>query len=279
MKISLRYLFTAILLLALLNSCRWISTGGTEIIRIKGSDTMLKLARTWAAEYMETHSGVSIYVEGGGSATGLKSLAAGTADIALASRLINSSEIRLLGERYKQLGVNFLVAKDALSVYLNPENPVSDLSMDQLRDIFSGHITNWKQVGGFDEEIVVVLRPPTSGSYYYIKSYVLDNDAYTKNAVTMPTTNSVSRYISKNKNAIGYGGIAHELKIKHSHINGVAAVEENVRFFKYPLTRYLYLYTPGKPQGAIKDFIDWVLSPSGQRIVREMGFMPLWEEQ
>lgn len=238
---------------------------------------MLELGRSWAARYMEENPDVSVYVEGGGSATGFKALADGKVHIALASRLINSSEVRLLGEKHGQIGVNFLAAKDALSVYINPQNPIRNLSMAQLKDIFSGHITNWNQISGPDEKITVVLRPPTSGTYYYFKSHVLENEPYIKDAVTQFTTKAVVQYVFDHRSAIGYGGIAYGNSVIHAQIEGVSANEANVRLFKYPLSRYLYLYTIEKPHGVVKNFIDWVLSPEGQKIVRKTGYIPLWE--
>ncbi len=264
-------------ILIFISSCTFIRFHQTDIIKLKGSDTMLELAHKWAAEYMESNPDISIYVEGGGSATGFKTLADGKIDIALASRLINSSEVRLLGEKQNKIGINFLAAKDALSVYLNPRNPVYNLTMNQLRDIFSGHIDNWSEVGGLDEKITVVLRPPTSGTFYYFRSHVLDNEPYLQNAATRSTTKAVTQYVYNHRNAIGYGGLAYGKQVKHAHIEGVAANEENVRLFKYPLSRYLYLYTIDKPKGPVKKFIDWILSTEGQKTVRAVGYIPLWE--
>lgn len=272
-----KYAVFSLWLLFITNSCTFNNFHKTEIIKLKGSDTMLELAHKWAAEYMERNPDISIYVEGGGSATGFKALAAGKIDIALASRLINSSEVRLLGEKQNKIGINFLVAKDALSVYLNPENPVKNLTMNQLRAIFNGHIDNWNQAGGEDAKITVVLRPPTSGTFYYFRSHVLDNEPYLQNAVTRSTTRAVTQYVYNHRNAIGYGGLAYGKHVKHVHIEGVAAKEENVRLFKYPLSRYLYLYTIDKPSGSAKKFIDWILSPEGQKTVREAGYISLWE--
>lgn len=275
MKILYRLSFVVSLLL--LSSCTLKTEPRLDIIRLKGSDTMLELARRWTAGYMEQNKDISIYVQGGGSATGFKELTRGNVDIAMASRVINSYEVHELSTKYNTVGLNFLVAKDALSIYINPENPVSNLTLIQLRKIFDGRITNWNQVGGFDEPITVVLRPPSSGTYFYFKRYVLENENYTSNSFSLPTTKKVVNYVLDNRNAIGYGGLAYGTNVKHAHINSIAANEENVRNREYPLTRYLYMYTVDKPTGNIKKFIDWIISAEGQKLVREVGYIPLWE--
>lgn len=279
MKSLLKILLALQLLLVsvFFNSCNYKGVSDPAIIRLKGSDTMLLLARRWAAEYMKSYPDISIYVEGGGSGTGFKALSEGKTDIALASRLINSHEVRLLGRKYGQLGVSFLVAKDGLSVYLNPNNPLSNLSMAQLNNIFTGQIKNWKDVGGLDQKISVVIRPVTSGTHHYFRSHVLENQPYVATATTLPTTRAVTEFVMKHENAIGYGGIAYGRKVKHIRVDNIAATEENVRNYSYPLSRYLYLYTIQKPGGRIKEFIDWTLSQSGQKIVQEVGYIPLWK--
>lgn len=269
--------FLVLSVLFTLTACTYFLQREVKIIHLQGSDTMLQLAQSWAGAYMEQVYNVSLYVKGGGSATGFTALTDGSADIALSSRVINSHEAHILCEKYNQLGVSFLVAKDALSIYLNPENPVSDLSLAQLKGIFSGTITNWKELGGLNEQILVVIRPPTSGTYYYFKSHVLQNEAYLSNATTLPTTTKIVAFVRNRRNSIGYGGIAYGKEVKHARIENVAANEENVRLNKYPLSRYLYLYTINKPKGHVKDFIDWILSAQGQKIVQRVGYISLWD--
>lgn len=270
------YFFLFLSLIFIISSCQVPRLSKTTIIRLKGSDTMHILARAWAADYMRSHPHVSVYVTGGGSAVGFRALSAGEIDIALASRLIRSEEAQMLAERYGKIGISFLVAKDALSIYLNPENPVGNLTLEQIADIFSGHIRNWQAVGGLNEPIMVVLRPPTSGTYFYLKEHILHDESYLKDAVTIPTTNEITRFIAAHRNAIGYGGLAYGRNVKHCRINGIAALEKEVRNGRYPLIRYLYLYTIDKPQGETKRFIDYVLSPAGQRIVEKIGYIPIF---
>lgn len=264
------------ILSVLMINCQKYSHDIDSSIRIKGSYTMYELTNEWAAEFMTTHPGISVYVEGGGTATGFKGLENGSINIAMASRLIRSEEVSALAEKYSTLGISYLVAKDALSIYVNKENPVNNLSMEELKLIFTGEIDNWKQVGGLDSSIEIVLRPPTSGTHVYFNDFVLENAAYAKNAVNIPSNTALFEYIHNHKNAIGFAGLYAPNTVKKCIINGVAGNEENVKNDTYPLIRYLYLYTIDEPFGARKKFIDWVLSQDGQKIVKKIGFVPLW---
>lgn len=267
---------TIILILFTSLSCVSIRQSQTNVIKIKGSNTMLILGREWAAGYMAAHPGISVYVEGGGSSTGITSLLDGTIDIAMTSRLIRTEEAQELAKKYNSIGLSFLTAKDALSVFLNPENPITDLSVLQLKEIFSGKIRNWRQVGGLDEPIEVIIRPPTSGTHTYFKEYILENVEYSPEALILPTTGAVVEQTQKSRKAIGYGGIAYGINVTHCNINGIAAQEENVHNNTYPLSRYLYLYTINTPTGLTREFIDWVMSPAGQKIVDHVGYIPIW---
>jgi len=272
--------FLQILLLVVLIfcfiSCKPPSGGSQDIIRIKGSFTMYELTNALASAYMDTHPGISVYVEGGGTSTGFKGLEEGNIDIAMASRLIRPEEARSLAEKYGKLGISFLVAKDALSVYVNSENPVSNFSIEELKSVFTGFYYNWRQVGGMDAPIQVVLRPPSSGTYVYFNDFVLENMDYTDKAITIPTNTALFEYIHDNNNAIGFAGIYSPGGVKKCLINGVSPIEDNVINDTYPLIRYLYFYTLDKPSGVYKEFIEWVLSKEGQKIVKRIGFIPLW---
>jgi len=247
-----------------------------KTIRIKGSDTMLILNRRWAEAYMTTHPGISVYVEGGGTATGMQALIQGEIDICAASRPITSEEVKPLAEKYRNIGVSFWVAKDALSVYVNPHNPIKDLTLKQLKEIFSGTIENWRRVGGNDERIKVFIRPPNSGTHLYFREHILEGGPYSESAVSLPTTAAIVDSVLNNPNAIGYGGIAYGTNVTHCQINGIHPSKDNVRYDLYPLSRYLYLYTIKKTRGEVRKFIDWVISPEGQRIVEDVGYIPLW---
>jgi phosphate transport system substrate-binding protein len=219
---------------------------------------------------------VSIYAEGGGTEKGVEALIHGKTDICAASRPLRSEEVKSLAEKYKNLGMRFLIAKDALSIYVHPENPIQNFSLDQVRKIFKGEITNWTQIGGPDKPICVLIRPPTSGTYLYFKEHILEGEAYGKNANSLATTSSLVQAIKENPAAIGYGGIAYGSDIRHCSINDVEPTTDTVRNDSYPIIRYLFLYTTNTPRDETKSFIDWVLK-DGQKIVREVGYVPLWE--
>ena len=257
--------------------CAPIHFMNTGTIRIKGSDTMRILTERWAEEYMKVQPNVAVYAEGGETGHGIQALIDGSADICAASRPLRANEIHLLAQRYKKLGILFLVAKDALSVYVNPRNNVKDLSSEQLKGIFTGEISNWKEVGGNDADIRVIVRSPNSGTYLYFKEHILDGLDYTDAAIASPTTNEVVQRVEYDPHAIGYGGIAYGPDITHCRIDGVLPIEANVRNDTYPIIRYLYLYTIDTPQGVIKDFIDWVLN-DGQDVVKKVGYIPLWND-
>lgn len=277
-KTKYRFAILAILCGAIVGmSCYTPSYLGPPVLRLKGSDTMLPMARLWAEEYMLANRGMSIYVEGGGTATGAAALANGTADICMASRPLRPQEAQRLAENYNTVGISILVAKDALSVYVHPENPVQVLSLSDLKGIYQGEITNWSQLGGNDLAIDVVNRSPNSGTFLYFQQHVLGGENYTASSRTLPTTRQVVQAVAENPSAIGYGGIAYESDVAHCKINSVEPSTQSVADDTYPLTRYLYLYTVDTPRGRSKNFINWVISKEGQDIVKRSGYFPIWQ--
>jgi phosphate transport system substrate-binding protein len=267
-------LYISLLLIAITSGC--FVKPSDAIIKIKGSDTMLILNRLWAEEYMKSHPDVSIYFEGGGTEEGIKALIDGEVDIAAASRPIDPVEVKKLARKYRSVGMSFTVGKDALSIYLNLENPVENLTVAQVKEIFTGKITNWKDVGGDNEKIELISRPPNSGSYYYFKEHVLDDAEYSAGAKILPTTELIVKEVIKNKNAVGYGGIAYSNAVVDCSINGVVPTIENVQNNTYAIIRYLLLYTVDMPDGELKRYLDWIVSPAGQQIVKKAGYIPLW---
>ena len=245
-------------------------------IKIKGSDTMLNLTRLLAEEYMKTNPGISIYVEGGGSATGINALINKQIDISTASRTIRSEEIKLLAEKNRSLGISTLIAKDALSIYINKNNPVKNFSVEELKKIFLCEITYWNELGGTDNKIVPIIRPTNSGTHLYFKEHVLNGQDYCSKSLVKQTTKQVIEEVNKNSYAIGYGGIGYKENVDHALINWVEASADNVVNDTYPLSRYLYFYTLSTPRGILKDFIDWVISPVGQKIISSAGYIPIW---
>jgi phosphate transport system substrate-binding protein len=274
--ITWKYILFVIILFFL--SCSYKPTEKKEI-KIVGSDTMLELTLNLAEHFMKENPGVSITVSGGGTATGIKALINNESDICTASRNLKPDEAKDLAEYYGSLGLVFLIAKDALSIYLNPQNPIKDLSLYQLKDIFTGKVKNWKEFGGKDTAIVVVTRNPNSGTYLYLKEHVLEDENYTENCLIKSTTKEIIRAVEENENAIGYGGMGYKGKVIDSRIDGVDPSENNIRNDTYPIIRYLHFFTSKTPDGTIKKFIDWVLSPAGQNLVRQSGFIPLWENK
>lgn len=266
-----------LVLLFFFSACGASRVTTSPVLKIKGSDTMVILTQRWAEEFMKRTPGVSIYVEGGGSATGIAALIKGEVQICASSRPIRPEEVRRLVQARDFLGVSHLVAQDALSIYVHPQNPVQRLSLAQVQAIFTGAITNWKTLGGINAPITVLTRSPNSGTYLYFQEHALAAQDYAAHARSMPTTAAMVEEIARNVAAVGYGGLAYGEKLVHCRLDEVAPTEENVRNGSYPLARYLYFYTIDKPTGTVKAFIDWVLSAAGQTVVREIGYIPLFE--
>ncbi len=260
-------------------SSQQISTeaGGPIPIRIKGSDTMLHLVEQWAEQYMKEHPSMPISVEGGGSGTGFEALIEGDVHLCSASRTMSADEVKALLGKQGSLGYRVLTARDALSVYLHPENPVHSLSLEQLKGLFGGTIKNWKEVGGVDLPVVVITRLPNSGTYHFFFEHVLNGSSYSETSVSAASTAVVVRRVNENPGAIGYGGLAYGPDVQHCRIDGVEATAENVRNGTYPISRYLYFYASKPPGTALQSFIDWVLGEHGQAVVAKVGYIPLWE--
>jgi phosphate transport system substrate-binding protein len=256
-------------------------------IQIKGSDTMVNLAQAWAEEYMERNPGNFIAVTGGGSGTGLSSLISSTCDIAMSSRDIKEKEIVLAKKR----GVDpneIKVASDGLAVVVHPANPVVKLTMDQLAGIFAGRITNWDEVGGNNETIVVLSREVNSGTHVYFKEHVLrkgdpaSEAEFAPGALMLSSSQAIADEVAGNSAAIGYFGMGY-ISEKHKPVaiakdaesEYVAPTIENVLNNSYPISRPLLLYTNGLPQGLVKRFVDFALSQEGQEIVLATDFVPV----
>ncbi len=246
-----------------------------EKITVKGSDTMVILSQRWAEKFMAKYPNISIQVTGGGSGTGISALLNGTTDICNASRPMKKSEIKSLKERFGSLGVEIPCAKDGLTVYLNEKNSVKDLSMDELKKIYTGKITNWKEVGGKDAKIILYSRENNSGTYVYFKDNVLNGQDYSPSCQNLPGTAAVVNAVAKDLNGIGYGGHGYSKGVIMSKVNGVDPTKENIGNGKYPISRSLFMYVRNKPTGSMKQFIDWILSPEGQKVVSDVGYFPL----
>jgi phosphate transport system substrate-binding protein len=253
--------------------------GGAKAVTVKGSDTMVILVQRWAEEYMKQSPGMPVQITGGGSGTGLAALVNGTTDIATASRQIKESEAQQVQARHKVAPQEIPVAKDGVTFYVHESNPVTSLTQEQLKGIYLGDITSWKDVGGEDAPIVVYSRENSSGTYVFVKEHVLENSDFTERALTLPGTAAVVNAVAKEKHGIGYGGAAYgkgikELKVKVG-AEEIAPSPENIRSGKYPLSRNLFFYVRGEPSGSVKQFIDFALSPEGQQIVTQVGYFPV----
>jgi phosphate transport system substrate-binding protein len=266
-------------LVVVISACTGAGTPAlrTAEVTVVGSDTMLPLNRRLAEEFMVAHPGVAVRVEGGGTARGVAALIAGEADLCAASRPLAASEIEALYARFESLGVRFLVAQDALSVYLHPDNPVRDLSLAALRAVFDGSIRSWAEVGGGALSIEVVVRPPNSGTARFFRDHVLTGGEFAPQARTEVTTADVVRAVADNPGAIGFGGTAFGRGLVHCAVEGVAPSHGSVGAGTYPLTRFLQFVAAKRPGGWVEAFVDWCLGPEGQAMVAEQGLVALWE--
>jgi phosphate transport system substrate-binding protein len=251
-------------------------------ITIKGSDTLVILAQKWAETYMNKHPGVKIQVGGGGSGVGFAALQEQSTDIADASRPIKPDEKMACLKAFKKVPTEYRVAVDGLSIYVHKDNPVKELTVEQLADIFTGKITNWKQVGGKDMPIRLYSRENSSGTYDFFKEHVLKGRDFAASAQTMQGTAQVLQSVANDPKGIGYGGAAYgagarALAIKKTA--GSPAVEptqETVLNQTYPIWRYLYNYVnPALDKGEIAAYLRWIRSDEGQKIVQEVGYYPL----
>lgn len=247
--------------------------------KIKGSDTVLPLSQKVAESYLKTHPSASITVTGGGSGVGISALMEGTTDIAQASRRMKFDEKQKLQKQGKK-AKEVIVAYDALAVVVHPSNKVSNLTREQLEGIFTGKITNWKEVGGADMKIIPYSRETSSGTYEFFRESVLKNKNYMNGIMSMPATGAIVQSISQTKGGIGYIGLAYLTKsVKPLHVSydaGKTFTEPSVANAKngtYPVVRPLYFYYEEGAAGRVKPFVDYILSPAGQKIVTEVGFI------
>ena len=251
-------------------------------ITVKGSDTLVILAQKWAEVYMGQHSDVKIQVSGGGSGTGFAALQSQTTDLCDASRKAKPAEIANCLKAFGARPTEYKVALDGLSVYVNPENTLKELTIAQVGDIFTGKITNWKEVGGPDAPITVYSRENSSGTYEFFKEHVLKGKDFAASAQTMPGTAAIVQAVVKDKNGIGYGGAAYGgssklLSIKKTDVSpAILPTEENVISGTYPIWRHLYVYVnPALDKGEVAAYLNWIRSDDGQKYVKDIGYYPL----
>lgn len=263
--------------------------GATQTIQVKGSDTMVNVAQAWAEEYRTVAPDVEVEVSGGGSGVGIAALERGTIDIANASREMKHGEIEKTEQNTGKTPVEFTVGYDGMAIYVNKDNPIEAITIEQLASIFveGGTTTNWSQLGitipgANDDEIVRVSRQSSSGTYEFFREHVLQKHDFKLGSRDMNGSKEVVELIASTKTAIGYSGMGYATDgVKMLHVasaEGEPAVEpsvENTLSKAYPLARSLHLYTLGEPEGAVKAYIEWMLSPAGQKIVQDNGYVPV----
>jgi phosphate transport system substrate-binding protein len=268
----------------ILVSFAWAGVAHGGNITVTGSDTLVVLAQKWAEVYMSSHPEVKIQVSGGGSGVGFAALQKQSTDIADASRSIKPAEKISCVKAFGKVPTEYKVALDGLSVYVNDSNPVKELTEDQLADIFTGKVTNWKDVGGKDLAITVYSRENSSGSYEFFKEHVLKGKDFLAGAQTMPGTAAVVQSIASDPKGIGYGGAAYGSGVKALGVKkdaGSKAIqpsEQTVLDHTYPIWRYLYNYVnPDLDKGEVAAYLKWIRSDDGQKVAKEF-YYPLPEE-
>jgi len=250
-------------------------------LTVKGSDTMVILGQRWAEKYMEAHPGAVVQVTGGGSGTGIAALINGTTDLCQSSRAMKEAERRQMTERHGRAPHEVVVARDGLAIYVHESNPVAELTLEQIRDIYLGKIRTWDLVGGPAAPITLYGRENSSGTYVYFKEEVLDDADFAAAVQTLPGTAAVVNAVAQDANGIGYGGAAYAKGVKEVAVKpdaatpGVLPKLETVRDGSYPIARPLFFYLRQEPAGKLKEFIDYALSAEGQAVVGEVGYYPV----
>jgi phosphate transport system substrate-binding protein len=289
------WLLCVAMIIIILSSCNRVAestqsgqhSSQTQTIVNKGSDTLVNLALAWAEKYHVLHPEVEISVTGGGSGTGIAALINKTVDIANASRQIKSEEL----QQAKSNGVDpieYVVARDAIAIVVNPSNPITHLTIQQLSDIYSGKINNWNEVGGEDRVIVRLSRETNSGTHVFFLENVIrmgdpkNKTLFSTDTLLLPSSEGITAETRDNPNAIGYDGLGYVTpEVKVIAVGGsdsgpfVLPSAESVNNGQYPIARDLYMYTNGQPTGAVLDYINWIMTPEAQDIVTQLGFVPI----
>jgi phosphate transport system substrate-binding protein len=298
MNMKKTILLHAVILLSsvfLFQACKKKEDVKKAVISVKGSDTMVNLAQKWAEVFMNQNANVSVQVTGGGSGTGVAALLNGTTDIAASSRELKSKEKEQASAKNIQYE-EFKVALDGIAVIVHPENPLNELTMDQVRDIFSGKIKDYSEVKTAGGKITLYGRENSSGTYEFFREHVLGKDKhgneidYATNTQVLQGTAALAEAVARDKKAIAYGGVGYFAMRTDVKILGIKkdadspaiypAKEGKVNFEDiwsgaYSISRYLYMFTSAKPVGAIEQYMNFVLSPEGQKIVETMEYIPL----
>jgi phosphate transport system substrate-binding protein len=260
-----------------------MSAAARTDITVKGSDTMLTLMRHWARAYSKTHPGVSIQVTGGGSRTGIAALVNGTTQICMASRPISPDEVEAGIKAFLRRPLEFVVARDAMAIFVNERNPVRELTLAQVAGLFTGETGNWSELGGQDAVVVLYGRENSSGTYEFFKERVLEGRDFAPRAQSLPGPAAVLSAVARDPAGIGYGRISRVAGVRPLAIRGAAAAgaavlprDQTITDGTYPVSRSLHLYVnPALHRGPVAEFLEWIRGEEGRGIVREAGYFPL----
>jgi phosphate transport system substrate-binding protein len=250
-------------------------------VTVKGSDTMVILAQSWAENYMKENPGRTIQVTGGGSGVGIAALINGGTDICQASRPMKEVEKNQVRTKQGKDVKEIPVALDGVAIYVGEANTIPSITQAQLQSVYTGKITNWRELGGKDSRIVVYGRENSSGTYQFFKEHVLKNQDFAREVQTLPGTGAIVNAVSKDPASIGYGGIAYASGIRVLPVSpdeksaAITPSFATVKSGQYPLSRNLFFYTIGEPTGDVKTFIDWVLGLEGQKLCEAVGYYPI----
>lgn len=253
-------------------------------VTIKGSDTMVILAQSWSENFMQAHADQTIQVTGGGSGVGIAALINGGTDICEASRPMKDVEKNQVRKKHQKEVHEIPVALDGVAIYVSESNPIKEFTQPQIKDIYTGKITNWRELGGKDGKIVAYGRENSSGTYQFFKEHVLGKEDFARDVQTLPGTGAIVNAVSKDAASIGYGGIAYASGIRVVPVRKDEKSEPftpslaTVKSGQYPLSRNLFFYTVGEPSGNVKTFIDWVLGPEGQKLCETVGYYPILQK-
>ncbi|MEW6516215.1 MAG: PstS family phosphate ABC transporter substrate-binding protein [candidate division FCPU426 bacterium] len=272
------------LVAGVLAACVALAGSGMAVqtVQVKGSDTLVHLSSAWAEKFMQANPGMEVAVTGGGSGTGISALINGTTDLANASREMKASEKATIeGQGLKVQ--EYTVALDGIAVIVNPSNPLASLTMEQVKQLYTGQISKWAGVGGGEGKVLLYTRDSSSGTFAFFQEHVLKMKDYSVKSRRLASNSAIVQGVAEDLNAIGYVGLGYVqeagnkvkvLKIsKDASSPAILPSVPTVKDNSYPISRGLFVYAKGEPQGAVKAFVDFMLSAAGQTIVEEMGFV------
>lgn len=253
----------------------------SEMIEIRGSDTMVNLGQAWAEAFMDKHPEAIIAVTGGGSGTGIAAIINNNAHMAQSSRAMRDGEREQAEANGYEL-MEYVPGLDGIVIATHVDNPIESLTMAEVKGIYTGEIKNWSEVGGLDQPIVLYSRESSSGTFAFVREFVLEDEEFAPEALLMPSTSSIVDGLKQSENGIGYVGLGYltdEIKaIPIAAEKGAQAFLPNIQTINsgdYPVARNLYLYTPGEPTGVLKLYMDFIMGPEGQKIVEDLQFIPV----